>query len=229
MDSPPASWRHETKYTVPLAAAGLVAGRLPLLPQGLREIYPPRWVNSLYFDAPTKERYLQTVEGFGWRNKVRVRWYGEVWGEVAAARLEIKRKAGHAGSKETAELPPFRLSRSTPGRVLRRLAATAVARLPATGLEPVLLTRYRRGYWATRDGLLRLTLDRDVRYLGLGGLGFAATWRHDPALVVELKYDVEQRPAAEALAQELGLRWTRNSKYARGLQATALGTPARWS
>ena len=217
------SWRHETKYTVPPAGAGLIAGRLPLLPQGLRQVYPPRWVNSLYFDALTGERYLQTVEGLGRRIKVRLRWYGEAWGEVASALLEIKRKAGHAGRKQTVELEPFELSRSTPRRELRRLPAAA-----AEPLEPVLLTRYRRGYWATRDGLLRLTLDRDVRYLGVGSLGFAATWRHDPQLVIEVKYDVEHRPAAEALAQSLGLRWTRNSKYARGLQATALGTPPRW-
>ncbi len=221
-------WRHETKYTVPLAGAGLAAGRLPLLPQGLREVYPPRWVNSLYFDALTGERYLQTVEGLGQRSKVRARWYGEAWGEISSASLEIKHKAGHAGRKETVALPPFQLSRSTPRRDLRRLPAAAPRIALAERLEPVLLTRYRRGYWATRDGLLRLTLDRDVRYLGIGGLGFAATWRHDPRRVVELKYDVEHRPAAEALAQDLGLRWTRNSKYARGLQATALGTPSRW-
>ncbi len=212
---------------MPLAGASLVAGRLPLLPQGLREVYPPRWVNSLYFDAPTHQRYRQTVDGLGWRSKVRVRWYGELWGEVSAPRLEIKRKAGHAGHKETAELEPFPLTRSTPRRQLCRIPAAAPQLALDAGLEPVLLTRYRRGYWATRDGFLRLTLDRDVRYLGIGGLGFAATWRHDPRQVVELKYDVEHRPAAEALAQDLGLRWTRNSKYARGLQATDLGTRSR--
>lgn len=220
-----ASPRHERKYTLPAHLAGDVVAWLRLGPGGLRPAYGSRRVNNLYYDDPARRRYLDNVEGLGWRTKVRARWYGELWGPLAEPVLELKWKAGHAGGKRRFPLPSFELTRTTPCKALSAWLGQADG-APDTDrlrtLDPVLVTRYRRRYYATRDRRVRLTLDDDVRYLrGPGHRGFTAAWQRDPETIVELKYDVEQETAAFEVAQALGLRWTRSSKYAKGIAATA--------
>ena len=221
----PNPYRHERKYTLPAHLAGEVAVWLRRRPGGLRPVYAPRYVNSLYFDGPERPRYLENVEGLGWRNKVRIRWYGELWGDVAEPVLEVKLKAGHAGDKLRFPLPAFELSRTTSRRTLNALlTTTAEATQPEVlrDLEVVLVTRYRRRYYTTRDRQVRLTLDDDVRYLRSPGTrGFTASFQRDTETILELKYDVAQESAAFEVAQALGLRWTRSSKFAKGVAATA--------
>lgn len=221
-------YRHENKYTVPAHLSSVIESRLRLAAPGFRLLHPPRRVNSLYFDDPMATRYWQTVEGLGRRGKVRVRWYGDFWGEVAAPQLELKLKAGHAGRKALYALAPFHLRRATTRRELHALLCGAAATRPEaavlSGLDAVVATRYRRRYYAAAGGRVRLTFDDDVGYLrGPGCRGFSAFWVRDPDLVIEVKYEVEHRRHAEAVARALGGRWVRNSKFARGLSATSVG------
>ncbi len=221
----PVTRRHERKYTLPAHLAADVAVWLRLQPGGLRPAYPPRYINNLYFDSSERRRYLDNIEGLGWRDKVRIRWYGELWGTLAEPVLEIKLKAGHAGGKHRFPLPAFTLSRSTSRKTLNAIPAAATEGSPRQelrDLEAILVTRYRRRYYATRDRRIRLTLDEDVRYLrGPGTRGFTSSWRRDNETILELKYDVEQEVAAFEVAQAVRLRLTRSSKFAKGIAATA--------
>ncbi len=214
--------RHERKLTVPAHLLSLVESRIALHPGGFRRAHPPRRVNSLYFDSPTLDRLGETVEGLGWRSKVRIRWYGEVWGRIERPVLEVKSKTGHAGSKRLTPLPPFELTRASTRRTVLELLAGAPESAALGALEPVLLTRYERRYQRAAAGGVRLTIDRDVRYLAPPGpRGFTGSWRRDPDVVLELKYDVAEEGQALDLAEGLGLRLTRNSKFVRGLRAVA--------
>ncbi len=212
--------RHERKYTLPNHLAGDFAAGLR--PAGWRQAHPSRHVNSLYFDGLTRPRYLENVEGLGWRNKIRIRWYKDFWGRIDEPILEVKLKAGHAGSKRRWPIPAFDLTTSTPRRTLSALPSAADAGTDELRqLDVVLATRYRRRYYTTRNQHLRLTVDDKVSYLRPPGpRGFTSVWHRDRDCVIELKYDVEHEPEAHRLAQNLGLRLTRNSKFAKGLAAT---------
>ncbi|MEM7588330.1 MAG: VTC domain-containing protein, partial [Acidobacteriota bacterium] len=191
--------RHERKYTVPEEEVGGLAAHLRQA--GWRPAYSARHVNSLYFDRLDRPRYLQNVEGLGWRNKVRIRWYGDFWGRVDEPVLEVKIKAGHAGRKRRAALPAFDLEPRTQRKSLGTLLTAAdLAEGELRHLEAVLATRYRRRYYVTRDRRLRLTVDDPVRYLRPPGpRGFTSRWRRDPDGVIELKYDVGREADAQTL------------------------------
>ncbi len=212
--------RHERKYTLPGYLAGDLAARLR--PAGWRRAHPPRYVNSLYFDGVERPRYLENVEGLGWRNKIRIRWYGDFWGQIDTPVLEVKLKAGHAGSKRRWSVPAFDLDKRTPRQALRRLPSAVEAGTDELRrLDVVLATRYRRRYYTSRSLRLRLTVDDKVAYLRPPGpRGFTSIWRRDYDCVIELKYDVDHEPEAHLMAQRLGLRLTRNSKFAKGLEST---------
>ena len=55
------------------------------------EVYPPQFVNNIYFDTPALDLFLESVDGISQRKKYRLRWYGSLrptspW----PARWEIK-------------------------------------------------------------------------------------------------------------------------------------------
>ena len=221
----PSQHRHrlERKYTLPVQLAAEIEARLRLRPHGLRQVYPPRHVNNLYFDSPTRRRYLDKIEGEERRVKVRIRWYGDFWGRVENPALELKTRNGHAGAKHRFSLPDFDLARCTRRDDLAALLKVedGHAYLRPQPLEAVLATRYLRRYYGSSDQNVRLTLDREVLYLRAPGpRGFTSRWRRDGRVVAELKYGPDQEPRGQELAQWLGLRLIRNSKFALGLEAT---------
>ncbi len=219
-----ASYRYERKFLLegiePAAARDAVL-RHPAI---FYEQYPPRWVNNLYFDTPWMEHYRDNLSGSANRGKVRVRWYHELVGEVAAPVLEFKRKRGWVGWKESHRFPPFPFDESL---TARRLAAhIAGSDLPLEVIERLrghqvtLVNRYLRSYFATRDGRFRVTLDEDLTYFRAGRLSnplFARTVDHG-VLVVELKYEAEHETQAARVASRFPFRLSRSSKYVRGVE-----------
>ena len=48
-----------------------------LTSSGMKSLFEPRKVNSLYFDTPELAMFLDSEEGVLPRKKIRVRWYNE--------------------------------------------------------------------------------------------------------------------------------------------------------
>ena len=72
--------------------------RLKVHPAGFTEPYPPRQVNSVYFDTHDYGAYAENLLGSSPRRKVRLRWYGDR-GDPAAAHLEVKCRRNRLGRK----------------------------------------------------------------------------------------------------------------------------------
>jgi len=184
--------RQEWRLAFPAAGRGALLRRHPEL---FIEQFPSRLVFSLYFDTPSLSDYRQVVEGLPRRRKFRLRCYPgstdhSVYLESKARRgeLQLKFSAAVTGLERDAWLRT--------GREVDPAALPSWTWAPLARRRPFFATRFRRHYFVSSDGALRLTLDEELEF------GRAGAWR--PAgrqLVLELKFSPARRSrAAEAVA-----------------------------
>jgi hypothetical protein len=84
-----------------------------------------------------------------------------------------------------------------------------------------LLNRYRRRYFASADGRLRMTLDWELAYWDQrfrGAPNFDSRVHAPAMLVVELKCAAEDRRLFGRALAGIPIRVARNSKYVNGLR-----------
>ncbi|TFH36572.1 MAG: polyphosphate polymerase domain-containing protein [Anaerolineales bacterium] len=216
--------RYERKFFLegfePAQARSLVLHH----PAMFYEVYPPRFINNIYFDTPWMEHYDDNISGSAARGKVRLRWYHELVGDIAEPILEFKIKRGWVGWKESYPFPAFSFDTALSAKTIQHILAKS--QLPAQvverlrGYQVSLVNRYYREYYATKDGRFRLTLDTDLTYYRVGRLSnplFARSIDHG-VVVVELKYDAEHEPQVQRVASHFPFRMTRSSKYVRGVE-----------
>jgi hypothetical protein len=132
-----------------------------------RVAYPPRQINNIYFDTATFEGLSGNISGLADRDKLRLRWYGADHVHIETSNLEVKRKRGMAGWKEIYPVTQtFDLSETTwPAfcRVLRKALHPRGRMWLDHFAYPVIINRYRRSYYVTPDGVVRLTIDTDLQ------------------------------------------------------------------
>ena len=89
-------YRYERKFLVDQLDVHQVLALVKLHPAMFYQPYPPRYVNNLYLDTEGLDNYQDNVSGVGDRRKVRLRWYGDLFGDVDRPVLEFKIKRGWA-------------------------------------------------------------------------------------------------------------------------------------
>ena len=72
----------------------------------LKQTYPKRKVNSIYFDTYNHRDVWENINGFGERKKIRVRWYDEL--NNSKVFIEIKKKINFVTQKEVEEINTFK-------------------------------------------------------------------------------------------------------------------------
>lgn len=215
------TFRYERKFLVQNRPHQVVEAVVRRHPAVFRKAYPDREVNNIYFDSADYQSLRDNIEGVTNRTKTRIRWYGDVRGSAVNPKLEFKIKRGLVGTKEIHSLAPID---TADGRIrhnvvdqLRRSTLPERVGLHMAMIQPCLLNSYWRKYFVSADGRFRITIDRDLRYYRPKN-----PWTRRPELqrgatVLELKYARADDVAASAIAQALGFRLTRNSKYVTGM------------
>jgi len=221
------NYRYERKFLVEELDAGQVRLMVRRHPSMFYEPYPPRVVNNLYLDTEEMDNYYANLSGADERTKVRVRWYGELFGEIAAPVLELKIKSGLVGTKQSYPFPAFRLDERFSQDYFQSLVRAAD--LPDAvchhlrTLNVVLCNNYRRWYYATRDGRYRLTVDAEMAYYRVRKFGNCFINRvRDDRVIVEMKYEKPFEPQSDRVAGFFPFRITRNSKYVTGIESVYL-------
>ncbi len=222
----PSDLRYERKFVTSELGVAETEALLRFHPALFREAYRPRWVNNVYLDTPSLEHYHANVRGVARRVKCRIRWYGSPRGPIARPVLELKRKQGLVGSKESHPLLPFDLEEDFDPRLL-----FAKSELPAplqcdlSVLRTVLINRYRRRYFVSRDGIYRITVDSDLGYRGVAeGVRHFHGWiGNDGRVIIELKFGLGHEDGASRVANRFPFRVTRSSKYVVGVEALYAG------
>lgn len=215
--------RFERKFLISMLRTYEIEHHVKLHPALFSEVFSPRHVNNIYLDSHHLENYWDNVCGSGQRLKVRVRWYGEAFGEIAKPVLELKIKSGFTNLKESYPMASFSLvpgftfailsdafDRSElPGRLRERLRA----------LEPTLLNRYRRKYFLSADRLFRATIDNKLSYTQIAKTGnqFTHTLSDHIRTILELKYATDCDNQAGSISGLFPFRITKSSKYVSGI------------
>lgn len=216
--------RHEIKCIVEAGRAGVVERWVALHPAAFSEAFPERLVYNLYFDSPRLGCFGENLAGTSARRKCRLRWHGEGLAAREAV-LEFKDRRNLSGTKRRHAVSfPAPLSELTYAEIM----ATTAAALPepaqaafAEMTEAVLLNRYRRRYFVSFDGRVRLTLDRDLAFFDPWSRSKPDTrfpLNSAAIVILECKFACEDADHARRLVWELPARVTRCSKYALGVQ-----------
>ena len=217
--------RSELKFVVRLEQLAQVSGWLRDSALLLRTAHPPRVVRNLYFDTHDYAAMAEKLAGVSERQKVRYRWYGASALPTAGV-LEIKRRRNALGDKVS-----FRVDIAPPTDTWRGFRAAVRAALPAAGRawfddnpQPVLINAYRREYFASVDGEVRATLDRDLQVFDQR-LGASPQLRHSSPMPTHAILEVKFMPTSRArvVGQAGGLPFVAVacSKYELGLRAIA--------
>ena len=218
------SYRYERKFLVENHSPHSVEGAIHLHPAQFHRIYPPRFVNNIYLDTPLLRNYHEAVDGIANRLKARIRWYGDLFTANASPCLELKGKDGNMCHKSVFPLNDFAFSKTMGTRDI--VALLAASDLPAVihsylaMMKPVLVNRYRRKYWRSRDGHYRLTLDHNLWYGGFNGFGNEDLRQATELanVIVEVKYDPEVDEGFAVISNRFSFRQSRSSKYVSGME-----------
>jgi SPX domain protein involved in polyphosphate accumulation len=217
------SYRYERKFLVEELDHHQAIALIKRHPYMFYQPYPPRYINNFYLDTPEMDNYYDNVGGASDRRKVRLRWYGELFGDIDKSTLEFKIKHGLVGTKRLYPFGGFALKEGYSAGELRRLGREQdlPEEIKAVLLtqEIVLLNRYFRHYFATHDNRYRLTVDTEMSYYRVARFNnqFAHQQIDYRNIIVEMKYDKENDPEAQRVSGFFPFRVTKSSKYVQGI------------
>ncbi len=221
-------YRYERKFLVEELDAGQARLLVKRHPAMFYAPYPPRYINNLYLDTEDMENYYANVDGVDERRKVRIRWYGDLFGEIAKPMLEFKIKSGLVGTKHIYPFPAFCFDDAFDHASFRKLVQRADLPEPVhfylKRLGVVLCNRYYRWYYATRDQRFRVTVDHEMAYYQVRRSCNHFRYRFLDAqnIIVELKYDKPQDVQAGRISGFFPFIVTKNSKYVTGIDRVYL-------
>jgi len=187
--------------------------------------YPTRWVNNLYFDTLDHQFMVDHLNGVTSRAKIRFRWYGNTW-NLQGGQFEIKKKIAHLGQKD---IYPFSgnldISQSNWREVCGTLASGLMDAPPGMVelldmLQPTLINRYKREYYLSMDGVIRLTLDYEMKtYKQSYGFKPNLCYPQNSLsnLILEMKAPKKEHQRIADVLSEFPKRCSRNSKYLNGM------------
>ncbi len=214
--------RYERKFVVGDMDYHSIFQQIRMHPAAFREIFHPRYINNIYLDSSEMDFYFDNVSGKGSRKKARIRWYGDMFGNISKPVLEFKIREGFLGNKISFPLSSFVLDDNFTLKTLKKTYETSD--LPQWAyevmmlLKPSLLNRYKRKYTLNFDGDFRLTLDTDLSYhlIGSNNNTFMQSFESED-VIVELKYDFAKDKKAASISNKLPFRLTKSSKYVNGV------------
>ena len=187
--------------------------------------YPEGQVNSLYFDTPDLDQYMRSASGEFKKDKVRIRWYGDVRNlqEMAPVFLELKSRQGFASSKQRQRLPApvpaqhLELAHLGSGIVDKTTLIETLARFghyPELPLRPIIVISYWRYRFNEMLTGMRVSLDYNIRSSMVAPeLGYRERDLRLQGGVVEVKGPTLELPMTLRCIRLLDTDWSRFSKY----------------
>ena len=221
-------YRCERKFIVDQMDSQQVMMMVKLHPAVFIMVYPPRYINNIYFDTKDMSYYHENVSGAKERRKVRLRWYGDMIGEHNKPVMEFKIKDGFVGTKQHYTLEPLTFRQDVDSdhfqKVIDKSDIPQQVKYYLRDLDPVLVNRYHRYYFETIDRRFRVTVDEGMSYYNLCRFSNSFRYRYldNRNIVIELKYDKEIDHIASKISQSLPFTVTKNSKYVQGIESVYL-------
>jgi VTC domain. len=221
----PPNYRYERKFTIANSSRSRVLHSIKNHPAFFRSIFYPRQINNIYFDDQKLSFFKNNRIGIAKRKKIRIRWYGDLFGKNLQPKLEYKIKDGLLGDKWIFALPKFIFNPGFNSHSLSRVFSEAA--LPPSILEDLhplratLLNTYHRRYFLSADGKFRITLDESMAYYRFDypRAHFMAIHSTPNNLILELKYLPNEDKLAHKISEKFPFRMDKSSKYVNGILA----------
>ena len=106
--------RYEVKFVIDDFAKFEIENMIRVHPSLFNEIYSERNVNNLYLDSVSLSSYFDNLAGIAQRLKIRVRWYGSLFGFIEKPVLEIKfGRKDFKNAHSVSNVFPFRVTKSS--------------------------------------------------------------------------------------------------------------------
>jgi hypothetical protein len=215
----PLDSRQEIKYVAFHAHKDRFLSWLRFNRAGFSRSFPQRWINNIYFDTHDYNAFEDNVSGISARTKVRYRWYGNLE-ESTQGTIEIKRKRNVFGWKQ---LYAFENGPDITSKNWIQIYHLLYSGMPQEGklwllsnCAPVIINRYHREYFESRDGKVRINIDSrqsvfDQRSKPAPNILHKALL--PDMIVIEAKFDRLHRDIASDYLQGVPVRVSRHSKY----------------
>ncbi len=203
--------RYEIKYAIDQLSLASIEASILMHPASFSIAFPDRQVNNIYLDTPNLHCFYQNIEGVPRRQKMRLRWYGDLNHPESDSVLELKNKNAELGWKDS-----FKISNRLIDTKEKLFGAIAEHPVKLGTMVPILHNSYQRKYYESSDRLFRLTIDSKQSFK----IPFSNMNAHDIGrypIIVELKYDAEHAERARDIMDYLPYRQTKNSKYTNGV------------
>jgi hypothetical protein len=222
--NPPREFRYERKFLVNEMNQHQVMSLVKRHPGLFYQPYPPRFINNFYLDTKSLAHYQDNVVGSMHRQKVRIRWYHDLFGHIQKPVLEFKIKQGWVGTKQQYPMAPFTLDNNFShddyeDLVLRSDLPPLVSQYMLT-LDIALLNHYHRYYFATHDNRYRLTVDSGLTFHKVNRQknSFLRKSVDHRTVIVEFKYSPEHDSQAMRISAFFPFGVTKSSKYVQGIE-----------
>ena len=82
-------YRYERKFFITSLSRFEVESIVKLHPAIFSEIFHERFVNNIYLDSSDLINFYENIEGQSNRIKIRIRWYGELFGYIKTIPMKI--------------------------------------------------------------------------------------------------------------------------------------------
>ena len=182
-----------------------------------RKTYPERKINNIYFDNEELDFLFENIEGLSNRKKIRIRWYGECFGNINA-NLEYKIKNGNVGYKEIFKDIKFKLSKESKLKYLLKKNINKIVARKLESYQPILFNRYTRNYFETSNNEIRITIDEDIYSKRLFSNSKISYKKKDKSEIVILEIKYSNNMDIETINNYLDYKFQvhKHSKYVYG-------------
>ena len=199
----------------------LIRSKLFFMPQ-----HPKRNVNSIYFDSLDYSSIKQNLDGVSNKKKVRIRWYDEEK-KLLNPLLEIKSKKGSETKKisiKINDLNNLKFPNQNNLEVIKKVKNSKIKNKKT--IYPLLSTHYDREYFISNNGMIRATVDYNLKSIFLKNnsqLNLVKNFSF--VTILELKYLTKMDKHVRENLKEITLRLSKNSKFVN----SAFETPKFYS
>jgi SPX domain protein involved in polyphosphate accumulation len=183
-------WRFERKFA--LTPFEFLQFEKQLMLSDLETLHPDRKINNCYMDDVKYNSYLQSLEGYSEKMKVRIRWYGDLLSKVTP-KLEFKIKQNNSNRKELYKL--FEVHYHEDFNWIQYVHEVKKYLLEkhrlylADKFQPVLINSYHRAYFSNFDKSFRLTVDSNLKFMSPDVTLQAWNTHTIDKYIVELKFN----------------------------------------
>ncbi len=191
--------------------------------------YEDRNVNNIYFDSLNYKAFNDNLIGIPSRLKVRYRWYGNLFSENKKneGSLEFKFKKNIYGYKKVFKINNLTLNPNSnwsdiKNKILKTLTPEYKI-LFNRNSEKILINQYKREYFISKNKKLRITLDKNIKIFDqrftFEKPNFKFKNYTQDHLVIEFKFNKEDKILLNDLDINIPIKASRNSKYINGVRS----------